>query len=77
MLYQMWTKINENIHILCSTTCYGWRLEAIICTCKANLIMLLKLHVARMVKEAEKFAKEDMEERDAIDTKKQADPVLY
>ena len=39
--------------------------------------MLLKLHVDRMVKEAEKFAKEDMEERDAIDTKKQANPVLY
>ena len=30
-----------------------------------------------MVKEAEKFAKEDKEKRDAIDTKNQADSVLY
>ncbi|GMY22392.1 stromal 70 kda heat shock-related protein, chloroplastic, partial [Fagus crenata] len=33
--------------------------------------------VDRMVKEAEKFAKEDKEKRDAIDTKNQADSVLY
>lgn len=30
-----------------------------------------------MVKEAEKFAKEDKEKRDAIDTKNQADSVVY
>lgn len=30
-----------------------------------------------MVKEAEKFAKEDKEKRDAIDTKNQADSVIY
>ena len=30
-----------------------------------------------MVKEAEKFAKEDKEKRDAIDTKNQADSVMY
>ncbi|KAM4072982.1 hypothetical protein ACB094_11G181400 [Castanea mollissima] len=33
--------------------------------------------VDKMVKEAEKFAKEDKEKRDAIDTKYQADSVLY
>ncbi|MQL76941.1 hypothetical protein Taro_009332, partial [Colocasia esculenta] len=33
--------------------------------------------VERMVKEAEKFAKEDKERRDAIDTKNQADSVMY
>ncbi|KAK8703509.1 hypothetical protein V6N13_047166 [Hibiscus sabdariffa] len=33
--------------------------------------------VDRMVKEAEKFAKEDKESRDAIDTKNQADSVVY
>ncbi|KAL7205760.1 hypothetical protein ACSBR2_018647 [Camellia fascicularis] len=33
--------------------------------------------VERMVKEAEKFAKEDKEKRDAIDTKNQADSVVY
>ncbi|KAL0006797.1 hypothetical protein SO802_008299 [Lithocarpus litseifolius] len=33
--------------------------------------------VDKMVKEAEKFAKEDKEKRDAIDTKNQADSVLY
>ncbi|KAK7825799.1 stromal 70 kda heat shock-related protein [Quercus suber] len=33
--------------------------------------------VEKMVKEAEKFAKEDKEKRDAIDTKNQADSVLY
>lgn len=33
--------------------------------------------VSRMVKEAEKFAKEDKEKRDAIDTKNQADSVVY
>ena len=30
-----------------------------------------------MVKEAERFAKEDKEKRDAIDTKNQADSVVY
>ncbi|XP_073000283.1 stromal 70 kDa heat shock-related protein, chloroplastic-like [Typha latifolia] len=33
--------------------------------------------VDRMVKEAEKFAKEDKEKRDAIDTKNQAESVMY
>ncbi|KAJ0787919.1 putative Heat shock protein 70 family [Helianthus annuus] len=33
--------------------------------------------VERMVNEAEKFAKEDKEKRDAIDTKNQADSVIY
>ncbi|KAH6766492.1 chloroplast heat shock protein 70-2 [Perilla frutescens var. hirtella] len=33
--------------------------------------------VARMVNEAEKFAKEDKEKRDAIDTKNQADSLVY
>ncbi|WRX21618.1 Heat shock protein 70 family - like 10 [Theobroma cacao] len=33
--------------------------------------------VDRMVKEAERFAKEDKERRDAIDTKNQADSVVY
>ncbi|PPD66957.1 hypothetical protein GOBAR_DD36165 [Gossypium barbadense] len=33
--------------------------------------------VDRMVKEAEKFSKEDKERRDAIDTKNQADSVVY
>ncbi|XP_039033813.1 heat shock 70 kDa protein 6, chloroplastic-like [Hibiscus syriacus] len=33
--------------------------------------------VGRMVKEAEKFAKEDKERRDAVDTKNQADSVVY
>ncbi|XP_022975060.1 stromal 70 kDa heat shock-related protein, chloroplastic-like [Cucurbita maxima] len=33
--------------------------------------------VNRMVKEAEKFAKEDKEKRDAIDTKNQADSAVY
>ncbi|CAA6657260.1 unnamed protein product [Spirodela intermedia] len=33
--------------------------------------------VQRMVSEAEKFAKEDKEKRDAIDTKNQADTVIY
>ncbi|GAA0139415.1 Hsp70 family chaperone [Lithospermum erythrorhizon] len=33
--------------------------------------------VERMVQEAEKFAKEDKEKRDAIDTKNQADSVVY
>ena len=36
-----------------------------------------KKKVDKMVKEAEKFAKEDKEKRDAIDTKNQADSVLY
>lgn len=35
------------------------------------------LQVDRMVKEAEKFAKEDKEKREAIDTKNQADSVVY
>ncbi|KAL4601128.1 hypothetical protein ACB092_11G249800 [Castanea dentata] len=35
------------------------------------------VNVDKMVKEAEKFAKEDKEKRDAIDTKNQADSVLY
>ena len=33
--------------------------------------------VERMVNEAEKFSKEDKEKRDAIDTKNQADSVVY
>lgn len=33
--------------------------------------------VERMVSEAERFAKEDKEKRDAIDTKNQADSVVY
>ncbi|RRT70451.1 hypothetical protein B296_00036454 [Ensete ventricosum] len=33
--------------------------------------------VERMVKEAEKFAKEDKEKRDAIDTKNQSESVIY
>ncbi|CAM8894981.1 unnamed protein product [Rhodiola kirilowii] len=33
--------------------------------------------VEKMVREAEKFAKEDKEKRDAIDTKNQADSVVY
>ena len=37
--------------------------------------MLLKLHVDRMVREAEKFGKEDMEKRDAIDTKNQDNSI--
>ena len=35
------------------------------------------MQVQRMVNEAEKFAKEDKEKRDAIDTKNQADSVVY
>lgn len=35
------------------------------------------MQVERMVKEAEKFSKEDKEKRDAIDTKNQADSVVY
>ena len=73
----MWTKIKKNIHILYSIACYGWRIESSIGTCKPNLIMLLKLQVDRMVREAEKFGKEDMEKRDAIDTKNQANSILY
>ncbi|XP_052188212.1 stromal 70 kDa heat shock-related protein, chloroplastic-like [Diospyros lotus] len=38
---------------------------------------LPKDEVDRMVKEAEKFAREDKEKRDAIDTKNQADSVVY
>ncbi|XP_057502111.1 stromal 70 kDa heat shock-related protein, chloroplastic-like [Actinidia eriantha] len=38
---------------------------------------LLKDEVERMVKEAEKFAKEDRERRDAIDTKNEAESVVY
>ena len=39
--------------------------------------MLLKLQVDRMVREAEKFGKEDMEKRDAIDTKNEGNSILY
>jgi molecular chaperone DnaK (HSP70) len=35
------------------------------------------LQVERMVDEAERFAKEDKEKRDAIDTKNQAESVIY
>lgn len=35
------------------------------------------LQVSRMVKEAEKFAKEDKEKRDTIDTKNQAESLVY
>ncbi|KAE9446844.1 hypothetical protein C3L33_21271, partial [Rhododendron williamsianum] len=35
------------------------------------------VQVERMVKEAERFSKEDKEKRDAIDTKNQADSVVY
>ncbi|KAG5548607.1 hypothetical protein RHGRI_014080 [Rhododendron griersonianum] len=35
------------------------------------------VQVERMVKEAERFAKEDKEKREAIDTKNQADSVVY
>lgn len=35
------------------------------------------MQVQRMVNEAERFAKEDKEKRDAIDTKNQADSVVY
>jgi heat shock protein 1/8 len=35
------------------------------------------MQVERMVSEAERFAKEDKEKRDAIDTKNQADSVVY
>ena len=35
------------------------------------------LQVERMVKEAEQFAKEDKEKREAIDTKNQAESVIY
>uniref|UniRef100_A0A804N434 Uncharacterized protein n=1 Tax=Zea mays TaxID=4577 RepID=A0A804N434_MAIZE len=38
---------------------------------------LPKDEVERMVEEADKFAKEDKEKRDAIDTKNQADSVVY
>ncbi|MCO5563022.1 hypothetical protein L7F22_016658 [Adiantum nelumboides] len=38
---------------------------------------LPKDEVERMVSEAEKFSKEDKEKRDAIDTKNQADSVIY
>ncbi|KAM3734025.1 hypothetical protein ACB098_11G182400 [Castanea mollissima] len=38
---------------------------------------LMSIRVYRMVKEAENFAKEDKEKWDAIDTKNQADLVLY
>lgn len=41
------------------------------------LINLDVLQVDRMVKEAEKFAKEDKEKRDSIDTKNQADSLVY
>jgi len=37
----------------------------------------MMLQVDTMVQEAERFAKEDKEKRDAIDTKNQADSVVY
>lgn len=40
-------------------------------------VNLWLMQVDRMVKEAEKFAKEDKEKRDAIDTKNQAESVVY
>ncbi|CAH2068719.1 unnamed protein product [Thlaspi arvense] len=40
-------------------------------------IKQIRFRSERMVKEAEKFAKEDKEKRDAIDTKNQADSVVY
>lgn len=39
--------------------------------------LLNEMQVERMVKEAERFSKEDKEKRDAIDTKNQADSVVY
>ena len=39
--------------------------------------MCQNMQVQRMVNEAEKFAKDDKEKRDAIDTKNQADSVVY
>lgn len=41
------------------------------------VVMNEYIQVERMVNEAEKFAKEDKEKRDAIDTKNQADSVVY
>ncbi|RZC49587.1 hypothetical protein C5167_018013 [Papaver somniferum] len=38
---------------------------------------LLDRYVERMVKEAERYAGEDKEKRDGIDTKNQADSVIY
>lgn len=38
---------------------------------------VFEMQVDRMVKEAEKFAKEDKEKRDAIDTKNQAESLVY
>ncbi|KAL0006795.1 hypothetical protein SO802_008297 [Lithocarpus litseifolius] len=40
-------------------------------------LVLAPWQVIRMVREAGKFGKEDMEKRDAIDTKNQANPILY
>ena len=39
--------------------------------------MSANVQVERMVSEAERFAQEDKEKRDAIDTKNQADSVVY
>jgi hypothetical protein len=39
--------------------------------------ILNDMQVQRMVNEAERFSKEDKEKRDAIDTKNQADSVVY
>jgi len=41
------------------------------------IISWMMLQVERMVKEAERFSAEDKEKRDAIDTKNQADSVVY
>ncbi|VAH03468.1 unnamed protein product [Triticum turgidum subsp. durum] len=38
---------------------------------------MTKIQVEKMVEEAEKFAAEDKEKRDAIDTKNQAESVMY
>lgn len=54
------------------TTCY----QVIVNLC-LNPNIRCRWQVDRMVKEAERFAKEDKEKRDAIDTKNQADSVVY
>ncbi|GJZ98928.1 stromal 70 kDa heat shock-related protein, chloroplastic [Tanacetum coccineum] len=55
-----------------------WRLIALCKEASYELyIGVSKCTVQRMVNEAEKFAKEDKEKRDAIDTKNQADSVVY
>jgi L1 cell adhesion molecule like protein len=42
-----------------------------------DLLKYFVLQVERMVEEADKFAQEDKEKRDSIDTKNQADSVVY